>query len=206
MKALFLCCFIVSPFILHQASGYSQFCGKLNSPRWCYGRLPLLSIYSHVQSEYWGVGLFRYWTISQLPNFLIAAPPLALLLWAGLKHMKERGLREMEIIAANFGMASVVLNDEDMVTPPSAKDNEPSVEEHDQITAHAIHALVLTCILIFASHVQIILRLAPSLPFTHWAAARLWVEKPHIAKWWTTWSILWSCISIVTWVRFLPPA
>jgi hypothetical protein len=35
-----------------------------------------VGIYSFVQEEYWNVGLFNYWTLAQLPNFLLAGPML----------------------------------------------------------------------------------------------------------------------------------
>ncbi len=44
---------------------------------WCQAR-PFPSLYSHIQGEYWGVGLLRYWRWRQLPNFLLAAPALLL--------------------------------------------------------------------------------------------------------------------------------
>ncbi|PNG99104.1 GPI mannosyltransferase 2, partial [Tetrabaena socialis] len=43
---------------------------------WCSSRVPY--VYGFVQAQYWGVGLFRYWTLQQLPNFLLAAPVLLL--------------------------------------------------------------------------------------------------------------------------------
>lgn len=35
-------------------------------------------LYAHVQRTYWGVGLFRYYTCLQAPNFAVAVPALAL--------------------------------------------------------------------------------------------------------------------------------
>lgn len=183
---------VVAPVILHQIAGYLQFCTDSNAPDWCSARLPL--IYSYVQSKYWDVGLFRYWTIAQLPNFILAAPPLALLLWASSTHMKQHGFDKL----SNIVHAIRSRRDKD--------DPNESLLVADQITPHAIHAFVLCLILIFASHTQIALRLSSSLPFTYWAAARLWIEKPQFAKLWTGWSIIWSTISLVTWGLFLPPA
>jgi hypothetical protein len=34
------------------------------------------NLYSHIQRKHWNVGLFRYWTIQQIPNFLLAGPIL----------------------------------------------------------------------------------------------------------------------------------
>ncbi|KAG9318884.1 hypothetical protein JVU11DRAFT_993 [Chiua virens] len=42
-------------------------------PEWCdQGLFP--SIYTHVQRQYWDVGFLRYWTLSNIPNFILALP------------------------------------------------------------------------------------------------------------------------------------
>lgn len=74
------------------------------------------------------------------------------------------------------------------------------------IDPHAIHATILCLILLVASHTQIVLRLAGSMPFTYWAAAWLVLEHPTLGRLWVTWSLLWGAISIVLWSTFLPPA
>ncbi|KAG7399528.1 hypothetical protein PHYBOEH_008653 [Phytophthora boehmeriae] len=46
---------------------------------WCSDVIPNFSaMYMFVQSEYWNVGLFRYYEWKQLPNFLLATPIIAL--------------------------------------------------------------------------------------------------------------------------------
>ncbi|GIL75979.1 hypothetical protein Vretifemale_5662 [Volvox reticuliferus] len=86
----------VMPLVAFQYSAYSTFCRGFMDPEvvsekavhptctlksrwprpWCASRLPY--VYGFIQSEYWNVGLFRYWTLQQLPNFLLAAPVLLL--------------------------------------------------------------------------------------------------------------------------------
>ena len=34
------------------------------------------SLYTFVQKEYWNQGLFNYWTLAQIPNFILATPIL----------------------------------------------------------------------------------------------------------------------------------
>ncbi|KAH4006228.1 GPI mannosyltransferase 2 [Parastagonospora nodorum] len=68
-------------FIWPQYLAYTEYCTgdrSVGSPPWCKKTIP--SIYSWVQSHYWNVGLFRYWTLPNVPLFVIAAPMLWLLL------------------------------------------------------------------------------------------------------------------------------
>lgn len=37
---------------------------------------PMFSPYGHIQSTWWGVGLFNYWKVKQIPNFLLMVPIL----------------------------------------------------------------------------------------------------------------------------------
>eukprot|EP00752_Nemacystus_decipiens_P008820 g7872.t1 len=96
---------IIAPYILVQERAYRKFCDwgtggddsshnregvegtgataedllRLHMQRlypWCAWRVP--SVYAHVQSAYWNVGALRYYRWKQVPNFLLAAPALAL--------------------------------------------------------------------------------------------------------------------------------
>ncbi|GLI65453.1 hypothetical protein VaNZ11_008834 [Volvox africanus] len=84
----------VMPLVAFQYSAYATFCRDYVYPEvvseeavhppctldsrwprpWCVSRFPY--VYGFVQSEYWNVGFLRYWTLQQLPNFLLAAPVL----------------------------------------------------------------------------------------------------------------------------------
>ena len=66
------CAAIIAPLAAFQLSGWLQFCNSQRIsavPAWCTARVPY--IYGYVQSHYWGIGLFKYWHISQ------ACPPAA---------------------------------------------------------------------------------------------------------------------------------
>ncbi|GAM82170.1 hypothetical protein ANO11243_001490 [Dothideomycetidae sp. 11243] len=66
-------------FATPQYIAYTEYCtgAALNSRPWCTKVPP--SIYTFVQAHYWNVGFLKYWTVSNVPLFLIAAPSLVIL-------------------------------------------------------------------------------------------------------------------------------
>ena len=74
---------------------------------WCDRFTP--DLYAHVQSTYWGVGLFEYYSFRQLPNFALAAPALALCAsgcWASYVTLRARygSLPLRELVARGLGL------------------------------------------------------------------------------------------------------
>lgn len=66
-------------FLLPQVLAYQEYCSnRLPRQAWCDKTFPF--IFSYVQSHYWYNGFLRYWTMSNIPLFLLAAPCLRLLL------------------------------------------------------------------------------------------------------------------------------
>ncbi|KAK5999748.1 hypothetical protein QM012_005154 [Aureobasidium pullulans] len=76
---------ILSGMLLPQYIAYQDYCvapSDGNLRPWCSRKLP--SIYSWVQEHYWNVGFLRYWTVSNIPLFLLALPMLCILISTGL--------------------------------------------------------------------------------------------------------------------------
>ncbi|KAK9850003.1 hypothetical protein MYU51_012769 [Penicillium brevicompactum] len=71
-------CIVASSIVIPQVLAYRIYCLAESDARpWCEWTVP--SIYGWVQSHYWDVGFLRYWTISNIPLFLLAAPMLVIL-------------------------------------------------------------------------------------------------------------------------------
>lgn len=111
MKRLCGILLMILPFAVFQGYSYYRFCfpsygeGHLPEeliqlakdkgyrvrgepiPAWCSYHFPL--VYSHIQSEYWGVGLFRYFQLRQLPNFFLATPVIFLGICATFKYISS---------------------------------------------------------------------------------------------------------------------
>ncbi|KAJ5815092.1 hypothetical protein N7474_006869 [Penicillium riverlandense] len=78
-------CIVALGTIVPQFLAWRVYCASATDPRpWCEWTVPSISAW--VQGHYWNVGFLRYWTVSNLPLFLLAAPLIALLcrssLWA----------------------------------------------------------------------------------------------------------------------------
>ncbi|KAI0641782.1 GPI mannosyltransferase 2 [Trametes meyenii] len=193
LYAAALCSLTLAFPMCYQYYAYLLFCTGTPTPAsWCNGFPP--SIYTYVQAKYWNGGFLRYWTLQQLPNFLLGAPPL-LLLFAFTQRYIRRALAPR--------LRTFVLGPAPTTTSNN-RDRSPFLSP--SIAPHVIHALILSLLLLFASHTQIVLRQAASMPLTYWAAAWLLVERPVLGRWWVGWSVVWGALSCVLWAVFLPPA
>ena len=73
---------------------YNIFCSN-NRAAWCntsistsfnLNFLTRTSLYSYIQAKYWNVGFLKYWTISNIPNFIFALPNLVTMGYASLYY------------------------------------------------------------------------------------------------------------------------
>ncbi|UPX15343.1 ER membrane glycoprotein subunit of the GPI transamidase complex-like protein [Ascochyta rabiei] len=181
-------------FVGPQYLAYLDFCGTGNSTvrPWCKKSIP--SIYSWVQSHYWNVGLFRYWTMSNLPLFLLALPMLWLLVYSSVTTLRSGYAQPLH--------------------------GRPTVP-HASDTLESKHAPLVTCelpelalpqlVLAFAAatsfHVQIINRIASGYPIWYLTVAVWLVEdRSNKGQWATRAMIMYSMIQGMLFANFLPPA
>lgn len=212
LYGLVLTAVALSPFITQQFMAYSAFCYLSNSsepssihPRpWCATRLPM--IYSFVQSHYWDVGLWRYWTPAQLPNFLLALPMLALVGCSSAWFLWN---------ARRIIGGITRPTDTKKLARPANSELSLSPSTVLILLPYGLHALALSLVLFTAAHVQIALRVLPAAtPWAAWAGAALIMQgaKLKYSLWsvishlWIGWSIVWVFVSSILWLAFLPPA
>ncbi|KAI6581340.1 hypothetical protein MCOR04_005514 [Pyricularia oryzae] len=172
-----------------QAVAYTRYCGEplaegLSRPEWCSQTIP--SIYSFVQRRYWGTGLFQYWTISNAPLFLLAAPMLYILIRSGWEMATASSGESAEgvKIAAKGDMA-------------------------DLVKALAAAQIILAVTALTSYHVQIITRLSSGYAVWYWwLAQRLAGDKKAggFGKGVVTFMIMYAGIQAVLFSSFLPPA
>lgn len=193
LYSVLLTAVVFIPFVWYQLSAYLAFCTAASPASWCTNVPPLM--YGYVQAKYWNVGFLRYWTLQQLPNFIIAMPPLTLLLTYSTYYLRRAFLLRIRTSLSPTSKDARI-----------AESLQSSPFLSPTIAPHAIHALAITLMLLFSAHTQIVLRLAASMPFTYWAAAWLLVDYRRWGNYWVSWSVLWGAMSIVLWTAFLPPA
>ncbi|KAI0808158.1 GPI mannosyltransferase 2 [Fomes fomentarius] len=195
-----------APFLYHQYAAYLIFCTRISNPApWCESLPPF--IYNYVQAKYWNIGFLRYWTVQQLPNFLLGAPPLILLFSFTVHYLRHAVVPRLRLLALELtSPGGKVAAHKRSLSPSHQLPSSSSPFLRPSIAPHAIHTLALALLLLFASHTQIVLRLAAGMPLTYWAAAWLLVERPHAGRLWVGWSVVWGAISCVLWGAFLPPA
>ncbi|CED83330.1 Predicted Dolichyl-phosphate-mannose-protein mannosyltransferase [Phaffia rhodozyma] len=201
---------VFAPFVFSQIQLYQQFCLDVPSlnltPEWCARRMPV--VYTYVQEKYWNVGFLRYFTLPQIPNFLLSAPIYILLVYTHFSSLPSL------VLPIPFMPRSVFL----------ALNRPSSIIQERWIMPYVIHSIVWSAILFFTSHVQIILRLAQTNPVVWWGAAALVSGRQRSigrrdrnqdgkdfemgmgGRVYLGWLVFWIPVSIVLWAGFYPPA
>ncbi len=81
----------------------------------------------------------------------------------------------------------------------------------DVLTAIVAYVALMDALLIFASHTQIALRLAPTDPVVWWTLAKSFGSAGNrrlnaLEKGWGWWVCVWGAASLVLWTGHYPPA
>lgn len=157
---------------LLQSEAYSQYCNGDNSRPWCSWLLP--SIYTWVQQHYWGVGFLRYWTISNLPLFVLAAPMMAILLGTGISATMPKQLT---------AFARDVVADSEEADKDLDADGEQQRRFASMMARFALPQLVLVVLALTSFHVQIINRISSGYPVWYIVLAlAIHADKSELAE------------------------
>ena len=194
-------------FLLPQYIAYTEYCGDSDTDRrvWCKNTLP--SIYTFVQDHYWYVsfsfdpscvdnhrncGLFRYWTISNIPLLLLATPMFVILTTSGLWALKFNPEK----------LRRVMKNAKGTVSRNSTQGPVLQV-----IRNLAVSQLMLVLLTSTTAHVQIITRISSAFPVWLWYIAISSREgKTLLVGRIITFMVVYSVIQGGLFASFLPPA
>lgn len=191
----------MSANVLFQVWAYGRFCLDEQTKRpWCARCVP--SVYTFVQSQYWDVGLFRYWHASQLPNFALGAPVLALIAYTAYTFYCRSSWSKL----ARSLIGSACNGDAGKTT----RDTGLMLATTPRAVPYIVHGGVLGAMLLFASHVQIALRLATpgGMPMLWWGAAHavLYCKRSWLSRALVGYLCVQYCVGIVLYAGFYPPA
>ncbi|KAK4103250.1 glycosyltransferase family 76 protein [Parathielavia hyrcaniae] len=165
-----------------QAVAYSRFCsGTSGVPLrpWCQGYVP--SIYTFVQQHYWNVGFLRYWTLSNLPLFLLATPMLLILLKSGVEQLSGR-------------------------PRPAADKPAESARLLSLVQSAAVAQILLAVLALTSYHVQIITRISTGYPVWCWWAAASLIRGDKMGTRILMFMVIYASIQGALFTSFLPPA
>ncbi|KAI9700040.1 MAG: ER membrane glycoprotein subunit of the GPI transamidase complex-like protein [Candelina mexicana] len=184
--------------LLPQWVAYQEYCqlppsSGVERRLWCTNTFP--SIYAWVQSNYWNVGFLRYWTISNLPLFLLAAPMLLVMVWSSVWPFSSEEI--------------------------TSSSSTPSEESRAFVSAmclrrFALPQLLLSILALTSYHVQIITRLSSGYVVWYWWAALVVGaddKQIEVGKWrlqpgklMLRWMVMHAIIQAGLFASFLPPA
>ncbi|KJX99364.1 gpi mannosyltransferase 2 like protein [Zymoseptoria brevis] len=200
---------IALAYTLPQYFAYLEFCSN-NPPTelrpWCTNTLP--SIYSFVQSHYWNVGLFRYWTLSNLPLFLLATPMLLLLTATALTCCED---------PYPAPLTTEARNQPDPSRSPNAEDSRDCYKS--LMRRFAAPQLFLVVLAITTFHVQIVNRIASGYPVVYLMVAiameggggqgeeRMgWLGRERVVEWVVRAGVVYAVVQGGLYASFMPPA
>lgn len=118
---------------------------------WCANAIPnWTAMYTFIQSEYWNVGLFRYYKVKEMPNFILAAPIVALSLHALHGYFRRT-----------------------VMSRPVLQPRGPGWHRGTALTPFYIHWLFLVVNALLFVHIQVATRLLCACPPLFWHPAKL---------------------------------
>ena len=150
-----------APLALFEAYGRARFCpGR----PWCPGGEAEGTFYGFVQRTYWDVGFLRYYTLQQVPNFVLAAPHLAVSVSGAWSYVR----RCSGLTGAVFGRGR----------PKAGSDPSRGGYAGDTALPYVCYWAFLSVYAALFMHVQVVIRLLSGCPALFWYLADVSVEAP----------------------------
>lgn len=136
---------------------------------WCKSYVPIS--YSYVQDHYWNVGFLKYYEIKQIPNFLLAAPIVYIILKNSYKFYKQH-----TNYCWNLGIFDYIF-----VIPTRPRKSSDRFDE--ELLVFVIHGVLLTLFCVLCIHVQVTTRmLCSASPLVYWFCAYYFYSEEKDSK------------------------
>ncbi|PLB55045.1 DUF409 domain protein [Aspergillus steynii IBT 23096] len=184
-------CILSLGFVVPQVFAYMQYCMPEDVSRpWCQRFVP--SIYGWVQEHYWNVGFLRYWTVSNIPLFLLALPMLLILFQSSIWGLK-----------ASLGSTPSKTSSTDQ--------GASSTTRASLLLRLAVPQALLSGLAVTSYHVQIINRVSSGYPLWYWYIAHQLLgdsgeKHGRIFTLAVQGAVIYGLIQAVLFGSFLPPA
>ncbi|KAL0027319.1 hypothetical protein WJX77_012423 [Trebouxia sp. C0004] len=202
-QAALQCMLICLPAFAFQYAGWRSFCvGGITKRPWCSTKPP--SIYSFVQSHYWGVGLFRYFHLQQLPNFLLALPVLCLSFAGCWTYFSQDWKRALLLGIHRAAPRQVQTAVQRWPAKPTANKQHGFARAengfgNDRVAPYVYQWALMTACTCFVMHVQVATRFLSACPPLYWYIASL-----HNRKWIWAYFLLYFCLGSILFPNFYP--
>lgn len=162
----------------------------------------------------------RYWTPSQIPNFILVAPILIASIYGIYRYWQSAFRRFTHSTTTTTSRQSRPARSRSKSSTDLDSDLElrRTLWENPEAAPFFLIHTITTLILVFASHTQIALRVSMGNPVLFWivgafvsssSSSRKYRGGGRAAKWarrGIVWSCTWGAVSLVLWAGFYPPA
>lgn len=143
-------------------------------------------VQSHVDVSTRNNGFLRYWTLSNLPLFILGAPMFTIMAASGLWALRDSPLsRENDV--------SKVID-------------QAESQRYQVLCNLAATQLLFTVYTLTTAHAQIITRISSASPVWMWFLAVACSEDKPIAKYFVRFSVIYAMVQGGLFASFLPPA
>ena len=210
---------IFLPVRYHDQSGYSRNCRNDSTirPKWCLEGSSSFSLYGWTQRQHWNVGFFRYYELKHIPNFLLAAPILALsslavFLWirdSMVAYGKGKVPSTPYMILIGWPVQALA----DSVASESTFSPAPPTAVHDflisnpKLLGHYAILAGLALVGLLVAHVQISTRMiCSSSPAMTWFLTYILLqdENPRLRQFVKIYTALYMLLGVILHVNCLP--
>ncbi|SRR6266498_3752842 len=183
-----------------------------DSKRLQLGSIPLLvvtsfySVSAHAPNIYFRKnGFLRYWTLSNLPLFVLASPMLYVLFQSSFWAWREQSMQ----------LSNVSHHSKIRTKPGSQAGSIFNPKARSFVFCLALMQSILGFMTLTSAHVQIITRIASGYPLWYWWVGTLILRQSNagmgsrgtkLSEWSVKWMVLYGIIQAGLFACFLPPA
>ncbi|KAJ1837295.1 ER membrane glycoprotein subunit of the GPI transamidase complex-like protein [Coemansia sp. RSA 2708] len=153
-------------------------------------------MYGFVQAEYWNVGFLRYYTLQQVPNFLLAAPMVALSVAGVYTYAAHDPVR----------LATLGWRRQRCAAPQAGRRPLAAAFLGDGLLPHITVWAALLAVAMTTMHVQVVTRFFSSVPAVFWYAAHAAAHGRRAAWAVAGYFAAFGLAGVVLFSSFFPPA